>query len=77
MLIASRCHIQTYLVDASTLRAAPALAANKVSRSLMGALLLLAGREGTIALSWDGKISILHPSLLEDVQKSPEYQVKL
>jgi len=50
--------INTYLVDAYTIYAASALAASTVLRSLMGALLPLAGRSmyQTLGLGWGNSL---------------------
>ena len=50
--------IQTYLVDAFTLYASSAIAANTVLRSLMGAMLPLAGRKmyQTLGLNWGNSL---------------------
>ncbi|KAI9827415.1 MAG: hypothetical protein M1819_006956 [Sarea resinae] len=50
--------IQTYLVDAFTLHAASAMAANTILRSLFGALLPLAGQKmyNTLGLGWGNSL---------------------
>lgn len=50
--------IQLYLVDAFTIYAASALAANTVLRSLVGAILPLAGRQMymTLGLGWGNSL---------------------
>lgn len=50
--------IQTYLVDAFTLYAASAVAANTVARSLVGAILPLAGRPlyEKLGLGWGNSL---------------------
>lgn len=50
--------ISTYLVDAYTVHAASAMAANTVLRSLIGALLPLAGRSmyNTLGLGWGNSL---------------------
>ena len=50
--------ITTYLVDAYTIYAASALAANTILRSLVGALLPLAGRRmyETLGLGWGSSL---------------------
>ena len=50
--------VSTYLVDAYTVYAASALAANTVLRSLVGALLPLAGNEmyQTLGLGWGNSL---------------------
>ena len=57
-LLATFMPIQTYLVDAFTVYAASALAANTVLRSLVGALLPLAGRKmyATLGLGWGNSL---------------------
>jgi hypothetical protein len=50
--------IQTYLIDAFTIHAASAIAANTVIRSLCGALLPLAGPKmyATLGLGWGNSL---------------------
>ena len=50
--------IQTYLIDAFTIHAASAIAANTVLRSLCGALLPLAGPKmyATLGLGWGNSL---------------------
>jgi len=50
--------VQTYLVDAFTLYAASAIAANTVVRSLLGALLPLGGRQmyDQLGLGWGNSL---------------------
>ena len=57
-LLATFMPIQTYLVDAFTIYAASALAANTILRSLVGALLPLAGRKmyATLGLGWGNSL---------------------
>lgn len=57
-LLATFMPIQTYLVDAFTIYAASAIAANTVLRSLVGALLPLAGRKmyQTLGLGWGNSL---------------------
>ena len=57
-LLATFMPIQTYLVDAFTVYAASALAANTILRSLAGALLPLAGRSmyNTLGLGWGNSL---------------------
>ncbi|KAL2052844.1 hypothetical protein ABVK25_006783 [Lepraria finkii] len=57
-LLATFMPIQLYLVDAFTIYAASALAANTVLRSLVGALLPLAGRQMymTLGLGWGNSL---------------------
>jgi hypothetical protein len=81
--------ISTYLVDAFTLHAASALAANTVLRSLVGALLPLAGPKmyDTLGLGWGNSllafialalcpIPILFYKYGERIRKSPRFQVR-
>jgi hypothetical protein len=82
--------IQLYLVDAFTIYAASALAANTVLRSLVGALLPLAGRTMYMALGLGWGNSLLAFIALamcpipfifyiygERIRTSPRFQVKL
>ncbi|KAL9103366.1 MAG: hypothetical protein Q9163_001578 [Psora crenata] len=57
-LLATFMPITTYLVDAFTVYAASALAANAILRSLVGALLPLAGRKmyATLGLAWGNSL---------------------
>ena len=57
-LIGTFMCIQTYLVDAFTLHAASAIAANTILRSLLGALLPLAGPSmyKTLGLGWGNSL---------------------
>ncbi|CAF9934272.1 hypothetical protein IMSHALPRED_009653 [Imshaugia aleurites] len=89
-LLATFMPIQTYLVDAFTIYAASALAANTVLRSLVGALLPLAGRKmyATLGLGWGNSllafiaiamcpIPIIFYKYGERIRKHPRFQVKL
>ena len=89
-LLATFMPIQTYLVDAFTIYAASAIAANTVFRSLMGALLPLAGRKmyETLGLGWGnsllGFIALAMSPMAwiffkygERIRKSPRFQMKL
>lgn len=80
--------ISTYLVDAFTLHAASALAANTVLRSLVGALLPLAGPKmyHSLGLGWGNTllafialalcpIPILFYKYGERIRKSQRFQV--
>ena len=82
--------IQTYLVDAFTIHAASALAANTVLRSLVGALLPLAGQRmyDSLGLGWGNSLlAFIAVSLCpipwilykygERIRKSKRFQVKL
>lgn len=82
--------VSTYLVDAFTLHAASALAANTILRSLLGALLPLAGRSmyQTLGLGWGNSllafiavalcpIPIVFYRYGERIRKHPRFQVKL
>ena len=88
-LLATFMPISTYLVDAFTLHAASALAANTVLRSLVGALLPLAGPKmyDTLGLGWGNSllafialalcpIPVLFYKYGEWIRKSPRFQVK-
>lgn len=57
-LMATFMSINTYLVDAFTVHAASAMAASTVLRSLVGALLPLAGRKmyATLGLGWGNSL---------------------
>ena len=81
---------QTYLVDAFTLHAASALAANTVLRSLIGALLPLAGQQmyDTLGLGWGNSLLAFISVAMcpipwifyrygERIRKNPRFQVKL
>ncbi|CAF9908277.1 MAG: hypothetical protein ALECFALPRED_004368 [Alectoria fallacina] len=89
-LLATFMPIQTYLVDAFTIYAASALAANTVLRSLVGALLPLAGQKmyATLGLGWGNSllafiavamcpIPIIFYRYGERIRKNPRFQVKL
>ena len=89
-LLATFMPIQTYLVDAFTTYAASALAANTVLRSLVGALLPLAGQKmyATLGLGWGNSllafiaiamcpIPIILYRYGERIRKSPRFQVEL
>jgi hypothetical protein len=81
--------IQTYLVDAFTIHAASAIAANTVLRSLVGAFLPLAGPAmyAKLGLGWGNSllafialalapISWIFFKYGERIRKSPRFQVK-
>lgn len=81
--------ISTYLVDAFTLHAASALAANTVLRSLVGALLPLAGPKmyQSLGLGWGNSllafialalcpIPVLFYKYGERIRTSPRFQVR-
>ena len=87
-LLATFMPISTYLVDAFTLHAASALAANTILRSLLGALLPLAGRKMymTLGLGWGNSllafiaialcpIPIIFYKYGERIRKNPRFQV--
>lgn len=89
-LLATFMPIQTYLVDAFTIYAASALAANTVLRSLVGALLPLAGQKmyATLGLGWGNTllafiavamcpIPVIFYKYGERIRKNPRFQVKL
>ena len=89
-LLATFMPIQTYLVDAFTIYAASALAANTILRSLVGAVLPLAGRKmyETLGLGWGNSLLAFIALALcpipwifyrygERIRKSPRFQVKL
>ena len=89
-LLATFMPIQTYLVDAFTIYAASALAANTVLRSLVGALLPLAGQKmyATLGLGWGNSllafialamcpIPVIFYRYGEKIRKSPRFQIKL
>lgn len=82
--------IQTYLVDAFTLHAASALAANTVLRSAVGALLPLAGPPmyASLGLGWGNSVlgflavaMIPMPFLFikygESIRKNPRFDLSL
>ncbi|KAL8768282.1 MAG: hypothetical protein Q9209_005421 [Squamulea sp. 1 TL-2023] len=89
-LLATFMPVSTYLVDAFALHAASALAANTILRSLLGALLPLAGRSmyQTLGLGWGNSllafiavalcpIPIVFYRYGERIRKHPRFQVKL
>ncbi|KAL9074973.1 MAG: hypothetical protein Q9161_001903 [Pseudevernia consocians] len=89
-LLATFMPIQTYLVDAFTIYAASALAANTVLRSLVGALLPLAGQKmyATLGLGWGNSllafiaiamcpIPVIFYRYGERIRKNPRFQIKL
>ncbi|KAL9105186.1 MAG: hypothetical protein Q9187_008775 [Circinaria calcarea] len=89
-LLATFLAINTYLVDAFTLYAASAMAANTVFRSAVGALLPLAGPKmyDTLGLGWGNSllgfislamcpIPVLFYKYGERIRKNPKFQVKL
>lgn len=89
-LLATFMPVSTYLIDAFTLHAASALAANTILRSLLGALLPLAGRSmyDKLGLGWGNSllafiavalcpIPIVFFKYGERIRKSPRFQVKL
>ena len=89
-LLATFMPIQTYLVDAFTIYAASALAANTVLRSLVGAVLPLAGQKmyATLGLGWGNSllafialamcpIPVIFYRYGEKIRKSPRFQIKL
>ncbi|KAL8791737.1 MAG: hypothetical protein Q9195_005675 [Heterodermia aff. obscurata] len=89
-LLATFMPTQTYLVDAFTLHAASALAANTVLRSLIGALLPLAGQQmyDTLGYGWGNSLLAFIAVAMcpipwifyrygERIRKSPRFQVKL
>ncbi|KAL8834013.1 MAG: hypothetical protein Q9176_007705 [Flavoplaca citrina] len=89
-LLATFMPVSTYLVDAFTLHAASALAANTILRSLLGALLPLAGRSmyESLGLGWGNSllafiavalcpIPIVFYRYGERIRKHPRFQVKL
>ncbi|KAL8706973.1 MAG: hypothetical protein Q9201_000021 [Fulgogasparrea decipioides] len=89
-LLATFMPVSTYLVDAFTLHAASALAANTILRSLLGALLPLAGRSmyNTLGLGWGNSLLAFIAVALcpiplvlyrygERIRKNPRFQVKL
>lgn len=86
-LLATFMPIQTYLVDAFTVYAASALAANTVLRSLLGALLPLAGQKmyATLGLGWGNSLLAFIALAMcpipwvfyrygERIRKSPRFQ---
>ncbi|KAL8816283.1 MAG: hypothetical protein Q9223_004675 [Gallowayella weberi] len=89
-LLATFMPVSTYLVDAFTLHAASALAANTILRSLLGALLPLAGRNmyQKLGLGWGNSllafiaialcpIPVVFYQYGERIRKHPRFQVKL
>ncbi|KAL8806222.1 MAG: hypothetical protein Q9182_001497 [Xanthomendoza sp. 2 TL-2023] len=89
-LLATFMPVSTYLVDAFTLHAASALAANTILRSLLGALLPLAGRSmyQRLGLGWGNSllafiaialcpIPVVFYQYGERIRKHPRFQVKL
>ena len=89
-LLATFMPIQMYLVDAFTIYAASALAANTVLRSLVGAVLPLAGQKmyATLGLGWGNSllafialamcpIPVIFYRYGEKIRKSPRFQIKL
>ena len=89
-LLATFMPISTYLVDAFTTYAASALAANTVLRSLLGALLPLAGQKmyATLGYGWGNSLLAFIalamcplPVFLymygERIRKSPRFQLNL
>jgi len=87
-LLATFMPIQTYLVDAFTIHAASAIAANTVLRSLVGAFLPLAGPEmyAALGLGWGNSLLAFIAIALapiswvffkygERIRKSPRFQV--
>ena len=89
-LLATFMPIQTYLVDAFTIYAASALAANTVLRSLVGAVLPLAGQKmyATLGLGWGNSllafialamcpIPVIFYRYGEKIRKSPRFQIRL
>ena len=81
--------VQTYLVDAFTVHAASATAANTVLRSLVGALLPLAGPKmyDTLGLGWGNSLLAFIALAMcpmpwifyrygERIRTSPRFQVK-
>lgn len=86
-LLATFMPIQTYLVDAFTIYAASAIAANTVLRSLLGALLPLAGQRmySTLGLGWGNSLLAFIALAMcpipwvfykygERIRKSPRFQ---
>ena len=89
-LLATFMPIQTYLVDAFTIYAASALAANTILRSLVGAVLPLAGQKmyATLGLGWGNSllafiaiamfpIPVVFYKYGERIRKSPRFQIQL
>ncbi|KAG6994163.1 hypothetical protein G7Y79_00046g082140 [Physcia stellaris] len=89
-LLATFMPIQTYFVDAFTMHAASAIAAGTVLRSLVGALLPLAGQKmyDTLGLGWGNSLLAFialamcpAPWILykygERIRKNPRFQVQL
>ena len=82
--------ISTYLVDAFTIYAASALAANTVLRSLVGALLPLAGQQmySTLGYGWGNSLLAFIALAMcpipwiffkygERIRKNPRFQMNL
>lgn len=82
--------IQTYLVDAFTIYAASAIAASTVLRSLVGAVLPLAGQQmyDTLGLGWGNSLLAFIATVMcpipvilykygERIRKNPRFQVEL
>lgn len=89
-LLASFLPVSTYLIDAFPLHAASATAASTIMRSLMGALLPLAGRSmyKTLGLGWGNSLlAFIAVAMLpipvflykygERIRTHPRFQVKL
>ena len=89
-LLATFMPIQMYLVDAFTIHAASALAANTIMRSLAGATLPLAGRKmyATLGLGWGNSLLAFIALAMcpipyvffkygERIRKSERFQIKL
>ena len=89
-LLATFMPISTYLVDAFTTYAASALAANTVLRSLIGALLPLAGQKmyATLGYGWGNSLLAFIALVMcplpvflykygERIRKSPRFQLNL
>ena len=88
-LLATFMPVTTYLVDAFTIYAASAIAASTILRSLMGALLPLAGRKmyQTLGLGWGNSLLAFIALAMcpmswiffrygERIRKSPRFQIK-
>ena len=88
-LLATFMPIQTYLIDAFTIYAASAIAANTILRSLVGALLPLAGRKmyETLGLGWGNSLLAFIALAMcpipwvffkygEWIRKNPRFQVQ-
>lgn len=82
--------IQTYLIDAYTIHAASAIAANAVLRSLVGAVLPLAGQSmyKALGLGWGNSllafialamcpIPVIFYKYGERIRTSPKFQLNL